>query len=330
MKRSNHLMDQILGRNNLYLAFWKARKGKNAFDYVEVYRNDLENNINELQSEIKNAQVLVGNYNYFKVYDPKERVICAADFRERVLHHALMNVCHEIFEKYQIYDSYASRKGKGQYAALDRAMYYQKKYKWFLKLDVRKYFDSIDHGCLMGLLERKFKEPKLLSIFEQILNSYSTAVGKGLPIGNLTSQYFANHYLAYSDHYIMEQIKVNAYVRYMDDMVIWGNDKEALLDKGILLQSFISQKLKLELKPFCLNKVVYGLPFLGYVVHPYHLHLNKNSKKRFKSKLKQYQANLDKGTWTQNDFQRRILPLLAFAEKAESKNFRAICLRKKE
>ena len=323
-------MDQILGRNNLYLAFWKARKGKNAFDYVEVYRNDLENNINELQSEIKNAQVLVGNYNYFKVYDPKERVICAADFRERVLHHALMNVCHEIFEKYQIYDSYASRKGKGQYAALDRAMYYQKKYKWFLKLDVRKYFDSIDHGCLMGLLERKFKEPKLLSIFEQILNSYSTAVGKGLPIGNLTSQYFANHYLAYSDHYIMEQIKVNAYVRYMDDMVIWGNDKEALLDKGILLQSFISQKLKLELKPFCLNKVVYGLPFLGYVVHPYHLHLNKNSKKRFKSKLKQYQANLDKGTWTQNDFQRRILPLLAFAEKAESKNFRAICLRKKE
>lgn len=328
MKRSNHLMDQILDRNNLYLAFWKARKGKNAFDYVEVYRNDLENNINELQSEIKNAQVLVGNYNYFKVYDPKERVICAADFRERVLHHALMNVCHETFEKYQIYDSYASRKGKGQYAALDRAMHYQKKCKWFLKLDVRKYFDSIDHGCLMGLLERKFKEQKLLSIFEQILNSYCTAAGKGLPIGNLTSQYFANHYLAYSDHYIMENLKVNGYVRYMDDMVICGNDKEALLDKGILLQSFISQKLKLKLKPFCLNKVVYGLPFLGYVVHPYHLHLNKNSKKRFKSKLKQYQANLDKGTWTQNDFQRRILPLLAFAEKAESKNFREICLRK--
>jgi RNA-directed DNA polymerase len=328
MKRSNHLIEQILKRDNLYLAFWKARKGKNAFDYVEDYRNDLENNINELQIQIADAKVCVGNYNYFKVYDPKERLICAAHFKERVLHHALMNVCHGTFEKYQIFDSYASRKGKGQYAALDRAMHYQKKYKWFLKLDVRKYFDSIDHDCLMGLLGRKFKEPKLLSIFEQILNSYCTAAGKGLPIGNLTSQYFANHYLAYSDHYIRDILKAQGYVRYMDDMVIWDNDKAALLDKGNSLQFFINQHLKLELKPFCLNKTTFGLPFLGYVVYQHKLHLNRTSKKRFRQKVHQYQDYFDTEEWTEKEYQKRILPLLAFAQKADSKNFRAICIKK--
>lgn len=320
-------MEQILDRNNLYLAFWKARKGKNALTYVADYRNDLEGNIDQLQREIANLEIDVGNYHYFKVYDPKERIICAAAFKERVLHHALMNVCHTTFEQYQIYDSYASRKGKGQYAALERAIIYQKKYKWFLKLDVRKFFDSIHQQTLINLLAKKFKEKALISIFSKIVSSYSTSVGCGLPIGNLTSQYFANHYLAVSDHYVKEVLKAKAYVRYMDDMVLWDDNKDKLLDIGNQFAHYIANHLKLELKPFCLNKTHYGLPFLGYVVYKDVLRLNTNSKKRFKRKLSTYNDKLVSSTWTEREYQSRILPLLAFTQKADSKLFRASCLK---
>jgi retron-type reverse transcriptase len=326
MKRSNHLMAQILERDNLYLAFWKARKAKDAFAYVAEYRQNFEENLDVLAAEISSGNLDIGDYNYFKVYDPKERLICAAAFPERVLHHALMNICHDTFEHYQIYDSYASRRGKGQYAALDRAMYYQKKYKWFLKLDVRKFFDSIHHHTLITLLEKKFKERLLIDMFGQIISSYSASAGRGLPIGNLTSQYFANHYLAASDHYIKEVLNAKAYVRYMDDMVIWDNDKETLLDIGNQFAHYITNQLQLELKPFCLNKTHFGLPFLGYVVYQDNLRLNTNSKQRFKRKLSTYHEKLASSKWTEKEFQRRVLPLLAFTQKAESKPFRANCL----
>lgn len=175
MKRANHLMPQIVDKESLYLAFWKARRGKNGVKYVETYRNNLEQNLNQLADDLKSGNISVGNYTYFKIYDPKERLICAARFEERVLHNALMNVCHPFFEKYQINESYASRKNKGTYAALDKALHYQKKYRWFLKLDVRKYFDSIHHQVMQNLLKQRFKESLLLHIFGKIIDSYSSA-----------------------------------------------------------------------------------------------------------------------------------------------------------
>jgi len=254
MKRTNNLLPKITDYDNLHLAFWKARKAKDGIDYVENYRQFLDFNLNNLSNEISNGAVSVGNYNYFKVFDPKERLICAAQFSERVLHHALMNVCHPYFEKYQIYDSYASRKNKGTYAAIERAAQYQNSHSWFLKLDVRKYFDSINHTILICQLQKMFKEEKLIKTFRDIISSYSTLFGKGLPIGNLTSQYFANHYLAFSDHFVKEKLQVKAYVRYMDDMVLWGNDKSVLIEKGKQLEQFLDEKLQLNLKIFCVNK----------------------------------------------------------------------------
>ena len=128
MKRANHLIEKIATIENLELAFWKARKGKNGFATVEQYRNNLTENLFTLAEQIKTGQIKTGNHRHFTIYDPKEREICAASFPERVLHHALMNVCHPIFEKFQIYDSYASRLGKGVYAAIDKARIFQKKY----------------------------------------------------------------------------------------------------------------------------------------------------------------------------------------------------------
>jgi len=329
MKRNNHLIPQIAEMENLRLAFWKARKGKEAMLYVDDYRKKLEANLVSLSNQINNGQVAIGNYHYFTIYDPKERIIGAAPFNQRVLHHALMNVCHPIFEKYQIFDSYASRLGKGTYTALNRAASFQKQFAYFLKLDVRKYFDSIDQQTLTTMLAVRFKEDKLLRIFYDITDSYQTQPGKGVPIGNLTSQYFANHYLGLSDHFVKEKLCIKAYVRYMDDMVLWGNNKDALLAKGKLFESFILEKLQLVLKPFCLNSSSHGLPFLGYTVFPNKIHLNTNSRKRFKKKLVTFQYNLNAGIWSQQDYQKHVGPLLAFTNHANTFSYRQQCLHDK-
>jgi retron-type reverse transcriptase len=327
MKRLNNLTPLIADPDNLRFAFWKARKAKNGKEEVILIRKNLDKNLLLLRNQILTANVEVGNYHYFTIYEPKERLICAASFPQRVLHHAIMNICHHTFEKHQIFDSYASRKEKGTYAAIDRAKAYQKKYRWFLKLDVRKYFDSIDHEILKQMLRHKFKDNKLLIIFYQIIDSYHTQTKKGLPIGNLTSQYLANHYLSISDHYIKEKLQVKAYVRYMDDMVLWSNSKAELLNLGNKFMVFIKNTLKLELKPFCLNATDKGLPFLGYLLNPTTIRLNRNSKKRFIKKLEFFITKLNNNEISQTDFQRHLVPLLAFTKHANTFAFRTKCLQ---
>ncbi|GHT15138.1 hypothetical protein AGMMS4956_14450 [Bacteroidia bacterium] len=322
MKRANYLLDRIADPENLRLAFWKAQQGKSTKPEVARFRQHLDKNLLALRGEILEGKVEVGNYYYFTIYDPKERQICAAAFRERVLHHALMNVCHDNFEQYQIFDSYACRLGKGTYAALDRAKYFQQKYRWFLKLDVRKYFYTIDHAVLKQRLQCRFKEQRLLDIFGSIIDSYAVEHGRGVPIGNLTSQYFANHYLALADHYLKETLCAPAYVRYMDDMVVWTNDKAQLLAIGKQLENYIAQNLHLMLKPFCLNTTDKGLPFLGYLLYPSKTRLANRSRTRFKEKLEDYTDKLQHQAWTQAQYQQHVLPLFAFVCHAETKEWR--------
>jgi hypothetical protein len=286
------------------------------------FRDDLDRNLLSLRNEILSGRVDAGHYQYFKIYDPKERLICASAFRERVLHHALMNICHDSFERSQIYDSYACRLGKGTYAALDRAKAFQKRYAWFLKLDVRKYFYSISHEILKQQLQRLFKERQLLDIFGTIIDSYEAPSGRGIPIGNLTSQYFANHYLSVADRHIAEFLHIPAYVRYMDDMVLWANDKTQLLSAGKHVTDLMQKTLDLELKPFCLNRAEEGLPFLGYLLYPHSTRLGRLSRQRFRTKYTSYFQKLNSGLWTQEEYQRHILPLLAFTRHADANAWR--------
>lgn len=315
---------------NLELAYYKARKGKSEKASVYAFGKKLRENLQELQGQILSGELEAGGYHYFIVYDPKKRQICAAPFAQRVLHHALMNVCHPYFEKTQTADSYASRIGMGTYAALDQAKENTRRYQWFLKLDVRKYFDSIHHGVLRQQLCRMFKDAQLLHIFDQIIDSYSADTGRGVPIGNLTSQYFANHYLSAADHYAKEVLRVPAYVRYMDDMVLWHKDKEALLEAGRRFKDFVEAQLKLELKPFCLNKNTEGLPFLGYLLYPDRTRLAQRSRKRFIEKTKEYGRLLQEGKWSQKDYQRHVEPLIAFTLHADAKGFRQKVLQTEE
>ena len=322
MKRAGNLIHQICHFDNLQLAFYKAKKGKEAKTEVVNYTKNLNHNLKQLQNQIKTGNVNVGNYHFFTIYEPKERKIVASSFAERVLHHAIMNICHPYFEKYLIFDTYATRKNKGTYKALDRAKIFTKKNKWYIQFDIRKYFDSIDHNILLAMLKTMFKDKILLSIFEKITNSYHTEKNKGLPIGNLTSQYFANRYLGGLDHYIKETLGVKNYIRYMDDFVIWHNSKKDIIETGNKIEQFILNHLALTLKYKKLNKTSHGLSFLSYRLFPNKIILTQKAKKRYKTKIKNNNYKLKTAQWSQNEFSIRTRALTAFTQYAYSKTFR--------
>lgn len=322
MKRQGYLIDSIVDFRNLNLAFWKAKRGKEQRIEVISYLTDLQNNLKILRGKLLNADIGKINYRYIKIFDPKERIISVSPFSDRVMQHAIMNICHDNFEKYQVDNSYASRKKKGTYAAIDKAKIYQQRYKWYLKLDVRKYFDSIDHHILKRILRKRFKDPILLEIFDKIIDSYSCNINKGLPIGNLTSQYFANHYLALADHFLVEQLRIKTFVRYMDDIVIWNNDKEFLIKILKKFRGFVSDELSLALKPECLNRVEHGLPFLGYIIYPEFVKLGRISKKRFIRKSLDYNNKLINNLWSEKEYQQHITPLIAFTKRANTYKLR--------
>ena len=322
MIRANNIIGQTADPDNLRLAFWKAKKGKNQSQQVVGYQKHLDANLIKLRGQILSGQVEVGDYRYFKIHDPKEREICASAFREQVLHHALMNVCHPFFEQYQISHSYASRPGKGVHAALALAKQCTRKNAWYLKLDVRKFFASIHHDVLKAQLERLFGDYHLLGIFEKIIDSYAGSENRGLPIGNLSSQYFANHYLAGLDHFIKETLGCKAYIRYMDDMVLWHPEKPYLLHAKAAIHDFVENRLLCSLKPTLLNEAKKGLPFCGYLVFPHHVWLSKRSKRRYVKKLAILDGMYHSGTWDEAVCQRRALPLIAFTRHADSTIFR--------
>lgn len=333
MKRVNGLFSKISDLNNLELAFWKAKKGKDFKKDVRRFQSNLHANLLELRKQLLSGEVKLGHYHLFKIYDPKERIICAADFNERVLHHALMNVCSPYFERHFIFDTYACRLGKGTYKALERAENNQKKYDFFLKIDVRKYFDSIDHLLLKNKLRRLFKDRQLLMLFDKLIDSYSVSEetpAKGLPIGNLTSQYFANFYLSFIDHYVKENLKIPAYVRYMDDIILWNNDKKELLNKGKNLKMLMKNELALDLKQFYLQSSNRGLPFLGFLLKRNKVELQQKTKRRFIKKYVSYTNNFENNIWTQNNYVRHLRPVFAHVNYAETKALRLKILQKRE
>ena len=330
MKRANNLIPLIADPDNLRLAFFKAARGKTGSGRVAAYRARLDAALMDLRSQILDGRVRVGHYHYFNIYDPKERLICAADFGEQVLHHALMIICHDRFEAAQIHDSYASRPGKGLHAALRRATAFNRPGTWFLKLDVRKFFASIHHSTLKAQLKKMFKEKQLLRIFDQIIDSYGADAGRGLPIGNLTSQYFANHYLSGLDHFIKEELKCRTYVRYMDDLVLWHEDKNRLRAAHRSVSHFVEKKLKVCLKPEVLNQARRGLTFCGYVVYPFHIRLSRRSKQRYIKRIRELDEKHKTGQWDEAACQRRAQALISFTRHADSVRFRKNVLKRLE
>jgi retron-type reverse transcriptase len=219
MKRSGGLFEKIIAFDNLLLAARKAQRGKRHRTSVAHFLFHLEPQILTLQEELRAGTYRMQPYHTFTIYEPKQRQICAAAFRDRVVQHALCTVLDPLFEASFIHDTYACRRGKGTHAAVRRAQQFARKFPYVLKCDVRKYYDSIDHAVLKALLRRQLKDTACLALLDHIIAHPlpGSRPGKGLPIGNLTSQYFANLYLGELDHLVKERLRCKGYVRYMDD-----------------------------------------------------------------------------------------------------------------
>lgn len=316
-KRVGNLMPRIASMANLYEAFYRAARGRTGKKVVIDFRQHLDENLANIRRQLLDGSFCFGQYHFFTIHDPKKRTICAASFPERIVFHAMMRICHPVFESFQTNDSFASRKGRGQYAALERTQYMTRRYRWFAKIDVRKYFDSINHELMLSQLARLFKDRQLLLYFRDLIDSYETAEGCGLPIGNLTSQYFANHYLSVADHYAKEHLHVPAMVRYMDDILLFDNDKCRLLQCVREYEKFLCRELLLSTHPAVTNRVGSGLPFLGYVVRPGILRLNARSKRRFRNKMAVLCRKLEKEEIEEREYTDRATCLFSFIEKAD-------------
>jgi len=181
--------------------------------------------------------------------------------------HALMNHYEPVFDRHLIFDSYACRIGKGTSKAVLRAFHFAKSSRHFLKMDVRKYFDSIDHETLKALLAKIITDKAAVTVFYTIIDSRGDCSGKGIPIGNLTSQFFANYYLSAFDHHFKEKLHVKRYIRYMDDILIFSDNKEELKDMYGEAARYAGEKLKLALKPQVSGRITDGAPFLGFLIN---------------------------------------------------------------
>ncbi|MDE5611388.1 MAG: RNA-directed DNA polymerase [Odoribacter sp.] len=322
MKRAGYLIERIADTDNLFYAYYKAMRGKRMKEEARCFSDSLEKQIVHLRATILSGEVRVGDYTYFQIHDPKLRTICAAAFPERVLHHAIMNVCHPYFERQLVEMTYATRPGKGIYQAIERARRGLRRYGYVAKFDFRKYFDSIDHEILKEKLRRLFKDGQLLVLLDRIIDSYNRSEQKGVPIGNLTSQYFANYYLSGFDHYVKEVLRIGEYVRYMDDFLVFASTQEELDWYVEKIRSYTSAKLALTLKPvICLSSGV-GVPFLGYTLYPHKVLLNGRSKRRLKQKMYEYDLMRESGEWGEQSYMEHITPLLAFAGYGYTKSLR--------
>ena len=322
MRRAANLTALIADTDNLLLAFHKAFKGHRLSGEALRFQSRLEENIAALSGQLATGKVEVGHYEYFHIEDPKLRLICAAAFRERVMHHAIMNVCHPWFERNLIDTTYATRPGKGLYKALERAQHAMRSCCWVAKCDFRKYFDSIPHDRLNASLARLFKDRTLLRIFSSIIASYRQAEGKGIPIGNLTSQYFANLYLSPMDHWVKEVLGVPEYIRYMDDFLVFARTRQELDTHVARISEYADSRLRLTLKPVVVSRVDEGVDFLGYRLFPHKIRLTQRSKRRFVRKSREYGRRLREGEWNEHEYYEHMTPLLAYASKGYTKGLR--------
>lgn len=317
MKRATCLFDQICEWSNLREAVGKALRGKRHRSDARSFTNCLDQNLKLLQRQLLTATFEFGVARQFMIYDPKPRTITAPRFEERVVHHAIMNICEFYLDRSLITDTFACRRGKGRERCLLRAQEFSRRYPYFLKLDIRRYFDSISHSHLHALVARRFKEPRLLDLFSTILRSFRASPGRGLPIGSLISQHLANQYLSVFDRYCKESAKVPGYVRYMDDMIIWSDSSSVLHRQLDEFAKFLDSHLSLELKlGSYINRTSQGISFLGSRVFPSHLTLGRRSRKRYRDRLGMLQRLYEGSRITEKTLQERVTSLTAYTMAA--------------
>lgn len=327
MKRVGHLIDRIADPENLRIAFLKARRGKGSSHVVQTFQKSLHLNLARLREGILRGSVPVGEHRHFKIYEPKERLISAAAFPERVLHHAIFNVCDTYFESALIPNTYACRKGKGVSKALLQARQYTSRFRYCLRMDVRNYFDTINHQKLLSLLHTKFKDRKLLELWRRIIQSHSSSPNSGLPIGNLSSQYFANFYLNPLDRLLSGPRGEVGYLRYMDDILVYSNSRRELGAARKSTKRLLEETLGLRLKHAILTSTGNGVPYLGRIVTRSAVKLDRRRRQRYARNILNVDRQFERHSLSEGEAQAKATAITGTIRSASSRSLRLSVLR---
>lgn len=299
------LQEKLCNWLNIELAYQTASRGKRGRGATAAFEILLADNLLELQNELTEQTYKPGMYTSFYVHEPKKRLISAAPFRDRVAHHALCNITVPYFEMLFIQDSYANRRWKGTHRALDRCTQFARRFKYVLQCDVKQFFPSIDHVLLRETLKKMIPEPSVMWLIDRILDSgrgvlseeydmvyfpgddlFASQRPRGLPIGNLTSQWWANCYLNSFDQFVKRELGCRAYLRYVDDFLLFGDSKRELLDwSGKIVNRMKRFRLTLHEAGLYPRPVTEGIPFLGFVIFTDHRRLKARKGYAFRRKL---------------------------------------------
>jgi retron-type reverse transcriptase len=307
------LWDELASRQNLFDAAYRAAKGKKARPDVAAFQANLEPELYRLQRQLVDSSYRPGRYRTFRILDPKPRLISAAPFRDRVVHHALTNIMEPIFERRFVPYSFACRPGFGTHKALAHARDACARFSCVLKLDVRRYFPSIDHSVLEELLARVIRCPDTLRLIHLIIESSNPQMEvlqyfpgdtlftpherrRGLPLGNQTSQFFANVYLNPLDHMIVRNLRPGAYARYVDDFLLFSDSKQQLHEMHLQISEFLCRfRLTLHANKSRVYWCRDGFPFLGFHLRPTHARLLRSNVVRFRRCLRRLHADCHAG-----------------------------------
>ncbi|MBN1934900.1 MAG: group II intron reverse transcriptase domain-containing protein [Anaerolineae bacterium] len=349
MKTYKNLYPRVYSFENLYRAYRAARKGKRKRVAVASFEFDLEGNLLDLQDELCTYTYRPGAYTNFYIYEPKRRLVSAAPFRDRVVHHALCRAIEPIWDAWPtgarfIDTSYACRVGKGTHQALDRCQAWMRQYAYAFHGDVVKYFPSIDHQILRRLLARRIADRQTMWLVDQILDSgagiqagerppiyfagddlFAALRPKGLPIGNLTSQFWANVYLHELDMFVKHQLHCAAYLRYMDDFVLFCDDKAQLQAWKAAIRDFLAARLRLELHPrkSPVFPVGVGIDFCGFRIFATHRRLRRSSVRRFVRRFRRQRDAYERGELTFDEMNHSVRSWLAHAAHGDTWRLRA-------
>ncbi|MCS6993555.1 MAG: reverse transcriptase/maturase family protein [Anaerolineales bacterium] len=302
----NTLQEQLCAWENLRLAYDKAARGKRGRGATAAFEYDLADNLLAIERELRRQTYQPGPYHSFYIHEPKKRLISAAPFRDRVVHHALCNVTTPHFERLFIANSFANRSGKGTHRALDTCQAYARRYRYVLPCDIVQFFPAIDHAILLQTLRAMLPDESVLWLVERILQSgqgvlteeydmvyfpgddlFAVHRPRGLPIGNLTSQWWANVYLNPFDHFVRRELRCKAYLRYVDDFLLFGNDKAQLMDwRDAIVERLARLRLTLHRGAAHPRPVTQGIPFLGFIVFPTHRRLKARKGYAFRRKMR--------------------------------------------
>ncbi|MGF1569407.1 MAG: RNA-directed DNA polymerase [Nodosilinea sp.] len=324
MKRYSNLWPHIIDFENLLQASRQAQQGKRYRPNVLAFNHNLDQELLRLQDELTRKAYRPGGYRTFKIEDPKPRLISAAPYRDRVVHHALCNIIVPPLEQTLIADTYANRIGYGTHRALKRFVHFARSSRYVLQCDVRKYFPSIDHELLKTTLRRKLKCPDTLWLIDTVIDGSNPQGNdvdyfpgdnlltpiqrrRGLPIGNLTSQFFANLYLSGFDHFIKEQIKTRKYLRYVDDFALFSDDRDFLAEARLAIEAYLAS-LRLRLHPIKsqLFETRFGVNFVGFRVLPDRIRVRNDNLRRARHRGHQLQRDYTNGEISLADLVQRL------------------------